>query len=249
MQRSLLSPRDRAGSVIAVLLVHAAIVAVLLTAQRPGSVPRDDAVPIQTFDVALTEPAPPPVVKQVPDERMEREEGAASPPNLVSTATPLQAPEPLVRLPFEPPVTVTPTPNSGFEMTQGAAPVPGPGTGAGGIGTGTGSGGFGSGTGGGGSGQAPQRPSVIESTTLTSRDYPREVTRTWPSGGRAFVAVRVQVDGRASDCKINRSSGSPLVDYWTCRLVEQQVRFRPAINEQGQPYVAWYGYIQAPVNF
>ena len=90
---------------------------------------------------------------------------------------------------------------------------------------------------------------MIQSTTLAGQDYPRAVLRAWPRGGRTFVAVRVQLDGRATDCKVNRSSGDPTVDAWTCRLVEQQVRFRPAINERGEPYVAWYGYVQAPVNF
>ena len=59
-----------------------------------------------------------------------------------------------------------------------------------------------------------------------------------------FVAVRVQVDGRATDCKINRSSGVGAIDQWTCRLVETRLRFRPATDDRGRPYVAWFGYIQ-----
>ena len=90
---------------------------------------------------------------------------------------------------------------------------------------------------------------MIPSTTLTGRSYPREVLRAWPRGGRVFVAVRVQLDGRATDCRVNRSSGNAIVDQWTCRLVEERVRFRPAIDGEGRPYVRWYGYIQAPVNF
>jgi protein TonB len=87
---------------------------------------------------------------------------------------------------------------------------------------------------------------VIERTKLTSRDYPPEAIRAWPRGGRVFVAVRVQLDGRATDCKINRSSGSPGVDADTCRLVMAKVRFVPARDEQGRPYVDWYGYVQEP---
>lgn len=60
-----------------------------------------------------------------------------------------------------------------------------------------------------------------------------------------FVAVRVQLDGRATDCKINRSIGDRVIDAETCRLVEQRVRFRPAVDGAGRPYVSWYGYIQA----
>jgi protein TonB len=87
---------------------------------------------------------------------------------------------------------------------------------------------------------------VIEATKLTSRDYPREAIRAWPRNGRVFVAVRVQLDGRATDCKINRSSGNPGIDADTCRLVMAKVRFTPARDERGRPYVDWYGYVQEP---
>ena len=257
MQRSVLSSRDRTGAALAVLLVHGALALVLLNASgKVGELP-SQAVPIETFDVI--EPPPPEPLRPPPpadpartDEVAEvrpEEEGAAAPPNIRSQATPVVLPEPAVRLPQAPRVVASETPARGAEATQGAALIAGPGTGAGGVGTGTGSGGAGSGTGGGGSGQAPRSPSVIQSTTLTGRDYPRAVLRAWPRGGRTFVAVRVQLDGRATDCKVNRSSGNAVVDQWTCRLVEQQVRFRPATNERGEPYVAWYGYVQAPVNF
>jgi protein TonB len=254
MQRSVLSPRDRTGAALAVVLVHGALALVLLNASgKVGELP-SEAVPIETFDVI--EPLPPEPLQPPPppkpaetDNAAEAEEGAAAPPNIRSQATPVVLPEPAVQLPQARRMVASETPAQGAEATQGAAPVVGPGTGAGGTGTGTGSGGAGSGTGGGGGGQAPRSPSVIQSTTLTGRDYPRAVLRAWPRGGRTFVAVRVQLDGRATDCKVNRSSGNAVVDQWTCRLVEQQVRFRPATNERGEPYVAWYGYVQAPVNF
>jgi protein TonB len=255
MQRSVLSPRDRTGAAAAVLLVHGALALLLLNASgKVGELP-SQTVPIETFDVIapvppepLQPPAAPPPEPAETDDGAEAE-GAAAPPNIRSQATPVVLPEPAVRLPQAPRVVASETPAQGAEATQGASPVAGPGTGAGGTGTGTGSGGAGSGTGGGGGGQAPRSPSVIQSTTLTGRDYPRAVLRAWPRGGRTFVAVRVQLDGRATDCKVNRSSGNEVVDQWTCRLVEQQVRFRPATNERGEPYVAWYGYVQTPVNF
>lgn len=245
----MLNPRDRAGAIAAVVLVHAGIAIALLNAQGRGLSAREESPPIDTFDVLPPEPPPPPVVEEIEQERMPEEEGAASPPNIRSEATPVEAPEPVIKLPKPPPIVTSPTPREGTEPTQGAAPVPGPGTGAGGVGTGTGSGGSGSGTGGGGTGQAPTRPTVVESTKLTSRDYPREVIRAWPRRGAVFTAVRVQLDGRATDCKINRSSGNPVVDQWTCRLIEERVRFRPATDDRGQPYVSWYGYIQSAVNF
>ena len=64
-----------------------------------------------------------------------------------------------------------------------------------------------------------------------------------------FVAIRVQLDGRATNCRVDRSSGIAAIDAETCRLVETRLRFRPAVNGKGVPYVTWYGYVQAPVNF
>ncbi len=128
---------------------------------------------------------------------------------------------------------VTQTPNTGSDRTQGASNVVGPGTGAGGIGTGTGSGGSGSGTGGGGSGGIATRPSVVRG--ITNRDYPNEVSRYWPRGGAVFIAVRVLPNGRATDCKINRSIGIPAIDQWTCKLVEERAVFRPATDVNGRP--------------
>ena len=247
MYRSLLNPRERAGAVVAVVAVHAAILLALLAAGQ-GSTPAvpGDPPPIELFEVI--EQPDPPLIEQVEQEQAPEDEGAASPPNVVSQASPLVAPEPVVVVPPVSEVTASPTPAEGSEPTQGAAPVPGPGTGAGGVGTGTGSGEAGSGSSGGGSGQA-RGPSVIQSTTLRGRDYPRAVLRAWPSGAPVFVAVRVQLDGRATDCKVNRSSGDPTVDASTCELVERRVRFRPALDDNGRPYVAWYGYVQRPVNF
>jgi protein TonB len=137
---------------------------------------------------------------------------------------------------------VTQTPNTGSERTQGASDRPGPGTGAGGIGTGTGSGGSGSGTGGGGSGGIATRPAVIRG--ITNRDYPDVVSQYWPRGGAVFIAVRVLPNGRATDCKINRSIGIPAIDQWTCKLVEERATFRPATDASGRPVAAWFGYVQ-----
>ena len=99
--------------------------------------------------------------------------------------------------------------------------------------------------GGGGSGGQGTRPALI-TPSLTRRDYPDEVSRFWPRSRDAFVAVavRVQLDGRGTDCKINKSSGVPAIDQWTCRLVETRLRFRPATDDRGRPVVAWYGYVQ-----
>ena len=56
-------------------------------------------------------------------------------------------------------------------------------------------------------------------------------------GFRGQVGMRfvIDVDGRAKNCRIVRSSGSRLMDQSACRALEQRFRFTPARDEQGQP--------------
>lgn len=239
--------RDRVATFSGVLLIHGALFVALINLSPPIRDKLPEEV-VEIFDV--TEPPPPQeaVVEPIPaplEDAPKEEEGAASPENIRSRATPVVAPKPQIALPIPPPMPVTQTPNTGSERTQGASDVVGPGTGAGGVGTGTGSGGSGSGTGGGGSGGIATRPSVVRG--ITNRDYPDDVARYWPRGGAVFIAVRVLPNGRATDCKINRSIGIPAIDQWTCRLVEERAVFRPATDASGRPVAAWYGYIQREV--
>ncbi len=243
------SPRDRAATIALVVAIHAALGFALinLSGNVRNMLPQEV---IETFDISEPPPPPPPpVVEKLPEPekaKPKQDEGAASAKNIKSKATPVVAPKPPIQLPIPQPMPAATKPSTGSDSTSGASNVVGPGTGAGGQGTGTGSGGSGTGTGGGGNGGGT-RPTVVQSTTLTMRDYPREIARNWPRGGRVFVAVRVQLDGRATDCKVNRSIGDPNIDTWTCRLVEQRVRFRPAVDGNGRTYVTWYGYIQADI--
>ena len=241
------SPRDRAATLALVVAIHVALGFALinLSGNVREALPQDV---VEMFDVTVPPPPPPPVVEKLPEPekaKPKKDEGAASAKNIKSKATPVVAPKPPIQLPIPQPMPATTTPNTGNDSTQGAS-TPGTGTGAGGQGTGTGSGGSGSGSGGGGSGGGT-RPTVVQSTTLTMRDYSSAARRNWPRGGRVFIAVRVQLDGRATDCKVNRSIGDPAIDAETCRLVETRVRFRPAVDGNGRPYVTWYGYIQADV--
>ena len=247
MYRPTTTRRDRAATIAAVVTIHVALGYAFLNLSGPLRTAglQDD---LQIFDIADQPPPPPPLIEKPPEPekaRPRREEGAASPENIESEATPVVAPEPRVIIPSLVPIIASPTPNVGEAATQGASDVVGPGTGAGGLGTGTG--GSGSGSGGGGLGGGETRPTIVEYTKLTSRDYPAGALRAWPRNGKVFVAVRVQIDGRATDCKVNRSSGNPAIDGDTCRLVMAKVRFNPARDRQGRPYVDWYGYIQEPV--
>ncbi len=243
MYRPDIRPRDRAATIALVVLIHVGLGLAFLNLS--GRLTLTQAQPnLQIFDVNV--PPPPPVVEVVKEQKAKpkKEEGAASARNLESKATPVVRPKPRVIVPAPPKIVSSPTPNTGNKPTQGASNVVGPGTGAGGSGTGTGSGGAGNGNGGGGSGGQARGATVVPSTTLTLADYPSAIRRMWPRGGRVYVAVRVQLDGRATNCKVNRSIGDPTIDQWTCSLVEQKVRFRPAVNDRGEPYVAWYGYVQ-----
>ena len=243
MYRAQQTPTEKYGTIAVVVALHAALAAFVVS-QGGISVEAIEDEVLATFDVDVPEPPPPPPVPEpTPEPAQPREEGEAAPKQLESTATPVVAPPVFSPVPIPSPIVAAPVANDGSDGTQGASDVDEGGTGAGGAGNGFGSGGSGDGTGGGGSGEGT-RPSVVPGTTLTQRDYPKELRRRWQRGAAVLVAVRVQVDGRGTDCKVNRGFGDPEIDAATCRLVEQRVRFVPAKDENGRPYVAWYGYMQ-----
>lgn len=239
MYRPETKPRDRAATIAAVLLIHAGLALAVLN--MSGHIDLTTPQPtLQTFDV--TDPPPPPVIVQDQAKpKPKDDEGAASAPNIKSKATPVVAPKPMVVVPTPPRIVATPTPNTGTEATQGAAPVAGPGTGAGGSGTGTGSGGSGSGSGGGGTGTAVGVKLV---NGITHVDYPDAVQRGWPRGGAVYARLRVEANGRVSQCDVMRSFGNKNIDDWTCSLLRSRARFQPARDSEGRPVAAWFGYRQ-----
>jgi protein TonB len=239
MYRPVPSPRERAATVGAAVLVHVALALALFnlsTAVKPLA-PADLT---QLIDLAA-EP-PPPIVRIEPTtEKATKKEGAASAENIESQATPVVSPEPVIPVPTSNPVIASPTPRQGAEATQGASDVVGPGTGAGGSGNDTGSGESGAGDGGGGSGIA-SRARLI-SPSLRTRDYPSSL-RDRLYGGAPMVKFSVQPNGRVSDCRIYRSSGDPVIDMVTCSLVTARFAFRPAFNQRGQPVASEIFYEQ-----
>lgn len=220
-------------------VIHAALAFAFLNA---GGTIRERGLSdiTQLIDIS-PEPPPPPVVEVPLEEKTPEKEGAAAPPNIESQATPVAAPKPRIALPVPPPIPVTETPRQGSDPTQGAAPVAGPGTGAGGVGTGTGAGGSGSGTGGGGGGAAI-RSAVVRG--ITNRDYPVPIQRNWPRNGAIFVRLRIEANGRPSQCDVMRGYGDRLADQWTCSLLMERGQFRPARDARGQPVADWLGYVQ-----
>ena len=61
--------------------------------------------------------------------------------------------------------------------------------------------------------------------------------------GSVGILIKVNTDGRVSNCRIARSSGDGYADATMCRLAQQYVRFRPALDPAGHPVaqdVTWY---------
>ena len=226
----------------AVVAIHAALAFAFL--HLSGTV--DLTVPekaIEVFDLSEIRPPPPPPpppLQEAEQQKPKAKEGAASPKNIKSEATPVVDPKPRIELPVPPTIAVSETPRTGADPTQGASDVRGPGTGAGGIGTGTGSGGAGSGTGGGGG--AAVRSAIVRG--ITNRDYPVQIQRRWPRNGAIFVRLRIEANGRPSQCDVMRGYGDRVADQWTCSLLMERGVFRPARNARGQPVADWVGYAQ-----
>jgi len=224
------------GSAAAVALCHAGLGYLLIAGL--SLVP--DRVRSDALFVFNTRSAPPPpfVEEVVPSpEQVDEPEGEAAPPNIESTASPVVAPEPKVRLPVDSPAIAAPKPKEGTDRSAGAAPVAGPGTGSGGGGTGTGSGGAGRGTGSGGGAVNPgvpvRRARWIRGD-LSVADYPPHLRRAG-IGGTVAVHMTVEPNGRVSRCSVAASSGNTELDRTTCRLVRERYVYEPARDAQGRP--------------
>ncbi|HEX7782903.1 MAG TPA: energy transducer TonB [Sphingobium sp.] len=134
----------------------------------------------------------------------------------------------MIPIPIPSPVVVAPVSGAGDQTSAGNAAVRGPGTGSGGAGNGTGDGdeGYGEGDG----GNSP--PRWIKGRIRDS-DYPKAEAETGV-GGTVAVRYAVETDGRATECRVTRSSGSADLDAVTCRLIEQRFRYRPSRTPQGR---------------
>lgn len=232
--------RERVQSALAVATFHLLIGWGLIVGLGIDPV-RAVGEKLRIFDVGADVPLPPEPLPQppppkgpmTPKERTPDPEGAASPPNLRDTPTPVVASKSPIKV--ESPIPAAPVAGQGSAAASGAADVRGPGTGAGGIGNGTGSGMFGNGGGGGGGGGlVPATRSRWLRGRIRNSDYPRGAIAAGASGtvGLRFV---VGTDGRVSDCRVTRSSGRSDLDTVTCRLIMQRFRYRPARDERGRP--------------
>jgi protein TonB len=211
---------------IGALLVQGAILCVLIYGLAIRA-PRAVSDQVKLFATVPEAPPPPPVIP--PEHRTKGKQGAASPANIKSVATEVSAPPPVIPPVVPPPIAAAPHPNVGVQASQGAAQIRGPGSGAGGIGNGTGNGGDGNGDG--GDDEIP--PRLIQGR-LTFSDLPAELADA-EIGGTVGVRYAVEPDGRVDECRITKSSGNPLLDRTTCRLIEERFRYKPSLDADGQP--------------
>lgn len=214
------------------LAIVALIGALLLFGLRVQQVVRQ-SLPLLSIDVSLPPPVPteqpkPPVVRHA---RTPAPKHEASSRNLRNQATPVVAP-PVRPLIIPPPVVTAPQAGIGSAANTGASNRPGPGQGAGGLGNGNGGGGLGGEGDGDGDGDSVVGPKRIQGS-LRYSDLPEGVLA---PGQEATVEVvdRVEADGHVSRCRVEHSSGYPVLDNLACRLNEQRYHYRPARDRDGR---------------
>ena len=208
---------DQAKAIVAVVAVHAALAAVILTGLN-GRFVSHAIETLKTFDIRVPPPPPPkpPPPLQKP-QAAKKPEGA---PAKKAEASPVVAPQP--KLPIPSPIPAAKVAGTGSAPTSGA----------GASGNGTGAGGSGNGPGGGGADYSKFTPARLI-RNLTRGDY-RAIAGGLPAG-RAMVSLRVETNGAVSNCRVVRSSGDSGVDSGLCPLVTQRLRFRPALDDHGRP--------------
>jgi protein TonB len=183
---------------------------------------------LETFDISLPR-RPPPPPPPPPQQQARQQEGAPAAPK----ASPVVAPKPEIQLPIQSPVVAAPKAGTGASSSTGQN---GAGTGAGAGGSGSGAG---SGSGGGGGGFTPAR----RVQKIPDAEYRRFVSASGMRSGRVGLTVKVNTDGRPSNCRIVRSSGNSSADSLMCQLTLRFVRFQPARDPQGRPVaqdVTWF---------
>lgn len=227
---------DKAKAIAAVALVHVGLGAAILTGLNTETVTRT-VESMTVFDVAPEKPPPPPPPpppQPKPSAPAKREEGASG---KKAEPSPIVVPKPRVIVPAKPPVAAAPVAGQGSASTAGAANA-GTGPGAGGQGSGRGGGG----TGAGGTDYSRYTPAQRISR-IPNREYRRLVAASGRSRGTVGITLKVNTDGRPSNCRIARSSGDPFVDGLMCDLALSHVRFRPARDDRGQPVaqdITWF---------
>ena len=79
-----------------------------------------------------------------------------------------------------------------------------------------------------------ERPKGNLQGLLRPDDYPQAAIDSNASG-RVDVRLRIEADGRISDCSILESSGNTALDKQTCALIVKRARYAPALGHDGKP--------------
>ena len=213
--------RVKLGVIVLVALLHVLAILALIRAFAPDFTAQAVEKITRTLTVTITAP-PPPEPKPEPEPA-----GAAGEAGKKAVPREVKAEKPKVEIAKIPAPRASST---GSADTSGARDA-GSGTGAGGAGSGTGSGAGGNGQGGGAS-----KPVHISGRIDKAADFPI------PAGGRearigkaVILALTISPEGRATACRIYKSSGLPDTDEVTCRLAKERLRFKPALNAAGEP--------------
>lgn len=219
--------RTKLGVIVFVVLLHVVVLLGLVRAFAPDFAAKAVEQVLSTFTVTITAPPPPPPAEQP------KAAGATGEAGKKAVPKETKAPPPKIA------IAKTPAPkasSTGSAVTSGATSQ-GNGTGAGGTGTGTGAGGDGNGQGGG----KPTKAAHISGQINNARDFPV------PAGGRearvgkaVILALTVAPSGRATNCRVYKSSGFPETDAIACVLAMQRLKFKPATNGAGEPITSTF---------
>lgn len=221
-------------TIAVVVVLHLVVFAGLIRALAPNFVAEavESVESLVTVSVTAPEPEPEPTMAPTP----EPDAGAEGAAGERATPREVVAPSPAVTRTASP----APRASSTGNANRSGARDSGNGTGSGNSGDGTGGGGTGSGTGAVG---IATRPSVRSGAIDEARDFPI------PPGGRqerfgkrVEVIFTVTTDGRARGCSVRSSSADADTTARVCPLVIEKVRFNPAIDTNGNPVEARYGY-------
>lgn len=222
-------PRERYTALAAAAVVTLGL-GLALSSGLHVSVGRMKATVQQLIEVTLLQPPKPQPPRRKLPERVPRPRPEAQQQSASKTAPAPTGGSPGIARASESPavVAIVPVP---------AAPVPAPGGGTGtgpavGSGSGGGTGGVGTGPGAGGDGGGTEIEQI--DGDIFPSDYPKRLGNAG-IGGLVGVIFGVEVNGRASRCRVLRSSGIPELDRLTCRLIEQRFRFRPSTDSYGRP--------------
>ena len=205
---------DRAKAVAAVVAVHLALAAVLVTGLNVETVRRAVETMTTIAVVERLQPPPPPP----PPERTDAARKEAGDAGRKAEPTPVVAPPSPIPRPS--PVPAAPVAGQGSATSASAAAA----------GTGTGAGGSGAGRGGGGAGFTPAR----RVSKIPDREY-RRLAATGIQSGSVGITIKVNEDGTPTNCRIARSSGDRGIDALMCQLTLRHVRFEPARDPAGRP--------------